>query len=73
MRKEAVHSLILNVPLFRGMSFALQQDPRFLRFSAIEDGRTTHYNLKVASAKVAQELLSEIRMNVPAELLTEAV
>jgi Ran-binding protein 3 len=48
MRKEAVHSLILNVSLFQGMNFSTAQDPRYIRFSAIEDGTTTHYNLRVS-------------------------
>jgi Ran-binding protein 3 len=50
MRKEAVHALILNVALFSGMSFATAQDPRYIRFSAIEDSATTHYNLRVCSS-----------------------
>jgi len=65
MRKEAVHSLILNVSLFKGMSFAIAQDPRYIRFSALEDGKTTHYNLRVSNAKIAKELLAEVRTNVP--------
>jgi Ran-binding protein 3 len=48
MRKEAVHSLILNVGLFKGMCFSTAQDPRYIRFSAIEEGKTTHYNLRVS-------------------------
>lgn len=48
MRKEAVYTLLLNVTLFPGMLCMLApQDPRYLRFSAIEDGSTTHYNLRV--------------------------
>lgn len=47
MRKEAVYAVILNVPLFKGMVCFIAADPRFLRFSVIEDGKTTHYNLRV--------------------------
>lgn len=80
MRKEAVYTLLLNVTLFRGMSCMLAQDPRYLRFSVIENGITTHYNLKVrisfcmifshtdmqvANAKIAQELMEEIQNNLP--------
>lgn len=87
MRKEAVYAVILNVTLFKGMSYALAQDPRYIRFSAIEEGKATHYNLrvrppsylrilpeilrkcfympKVSSAKMAQELLDEIKSNTP--------
>jgi Ran-binding protein 3 len=49
MRKEAVYTLLLNITLFHGMSCALSpQDPRYLRFSAIENGIATHYNLRVS-------------------------
>lgn len=47
MRKEAVFTVLLNVVLFPGMRCVLAQDPRYLRFSLIEDGVTTHYNLRV--------------------------
>jgi len=65
MRKDAVYTLLLNATLFPGMRCFLAQDPRYLRFSIIEDGATVHYNLRVASAKVAQELLEEINANIP--------
>lgn len=65
MRKEAVYTLLLNVTLFSGMRCSLAQDPRYLRFSVIEDGATTHYNLRVSNAKIAQELLEEINANIP--------
>ena len=47
MRKDAVYTLLLNITLFPGMKCSLAQDPRYLRFSAIENGVTTTYNLKV--------------------------
>ncbi|KAF8628700.1 hypothetical protein AX17_005923 [Amanita inopinata Kibby_2008] len=65
MRKEAVYTLLLNVTLFHGMRCGLAQDPRYLRFSVIEDGATTHYNLRVPNAKIAQDLLDEIEANIP--------
>ncbi|KAF9233472.1 hypothetical protein BU15DRAFT_90326 [Melanogaster broomeanus] len=65
MRKEAVYTLLLNVTLFQGMRCSLAQDPRYLRFSVIEDGKTVHYNLRVPNAKIAQELLEEINANIP--------
>lgn len=49
MRKEAVYALLLNVPLFYGMKCELAQDPRYVRFSVIESGAATHYNLRVRS------------------------
>ena len=48
MRKEAVFTLLLNVTLFNGMLCSLAQDPRYLRFSAIENGTAVHYNLRVS-------------------------
>ncbi|KAF9454381.1 hypothetical protein P691DRAFT_656277 [Macrolepiota fuliginosa MF-IS2] len=66
MRKEAVYALLLNVTLFPGMLCTLApQDPRYLRFSAIENGSTTHYNLRLGSAKAAQDLLTRIISNIP--------
>lgn len=47
MRKDATYTLLLNVTLFHGMKVSLAQDPRYIRFSAIEDGIATTYNLKV--------------------------
>ena len=47
MRKEAVYTLLLNATLFRGMRCFLAQDPRYLRFSVLDAGVTTHYNLRV--------------------------
>ncbi|KAJ3565708.1 hypothetical protein NP233_g7463 [Leucocoprinus birnbaumii] len=66
MRKDAVYTLLLNITLFHGMACTLSpQDPRYLRFSAIEDGSTTHYNLRLASAKAAQDLLAKIVTYIP--------
>ena len=48
MRKDAVYTLLLNVTLFPGMHCTLAQDPRYMRFSAIENGVTTIYTLKVS-------------------------
>lgn len=50
MRKEAVYALLLNITLFKGMSCSLAQDPRYIRFSAFENGKTTHYNLRVRTS-----------------------
>ncbi|EIW75098.1 hypothetical protein CONPUDRAFT_85429 [Coniophora puteana RWD-64-598 SS2] len=65
MRKEAVYAVLLNVTLFPGMKCFVAQDPRYIRFSAIEDGVTTHYNLRVSNAKIAEELLEEINSYIP--------
>lgn len=49
MRRDAVCTILLNIALFYGMACTLApQDPRYLRFSAIENGSTTHYNLRVS-------------------------
>lgn len=47
MRKDAVYAVLLNVTLFRGMSCAIAQDPRYLRFSVLASSGTMHYNLRV--------------------------
>ncbi|KAJ3717685.1 hypothetical protein C8R42DRAFT_676385 [Lentinula raphanica] len=68
MRKEAVYTLLLNVTLFAGMKCTLAQDPRYLRFSVIENGQqTTHYNLRLMTAKVAAELMEAIHENLPSK------
>ncbi|KAG1797876.1 uncharacterized protein HD556DRAFT_247394 [Suillus plorans] len=66
MRKEAVYTVILNVTLFSGMKCFIAQDSRYIRLSVIEDGVTIHYNLRVSNAKIAQDLLEEIKSNIPA-------
>ncbi|KAG5653606.1 hypothetical protein H0H81_011978 [Sphagnurus paluster] len=65
MRKEAVYTLLLNVTLFPGMRCSLAQDPRYLRFSVIEEGAAMHYNLRLANAKITKELLDEINAYIP--------
>jgi len=66
MRKEAVYNVLLNVTLFPGMRCDVAQDPRYLRFSVIENGGlAVHYNLRVANAKIAQELMEEIHNHIP--------
>ncbi|CDO69678.1 hypothetical protein BN946_scf184851.g66 [Trametes cinnabarina] len=67
MRKEAVYTVLLNATLFKGMRCFLAQDPRYIRFSVIEGAVTTHYNLRVQSAKVAEELLEEINAHIPTD------
>ncbi|KZT43161.1 hypothetical protein SISSUDRAFT_1057928 [Sistotremastrum suecicum HHB10207 ss-3] len=60
MRKEAIHSLILNVPLFKGMKFEIAQDPRYVRFAVPADGKFEQYNLRLSSAKAITELLEAV-------------
>ncbi|KAI0640738.1 hypothetical protein C8Q79DRAFT_1004119 [Trametes meyenii] len=67
MRKEAVYALLLNATLFKGMKCFLAQDPRYIRFSVFEGATTTHYNLRVSSAKIAEDLLEEINARIPSE------
>ncbi|KAH9939073.1 uncharacterized protein BXZ73DRAFT_44063 [Epithele typhae] len=67
MRKEAVHNVLLNATLFKGMRCVLAQDPRYIRFGVFEAGVATHYNLRVSSAKIAMELLEEINAHIPSE------
>lgn len=65
MRKEAVFTVLLNVTLFHGMAVSVTQDPRYVRISVIENGATVHYNLRVASAKIGEELLDAIKAYIP--------
>lgn len=67
MRKEAVHTLLLNAVLFKGMKCNLALDPRYIRFSVFENGAATHYNLRVSSSKIAEELLNEIILRIPTD------
>jgi len=73
MRKEAVFSLLLNISLFKGMRCTPAQDPRYVRFSCFEEGKPVHYNLRVANAKVATDLLDEINAHIPTEQTEEVV
>ncbi|KAI0287349.1 hypothetical protein BC826DRAFT_1045299 [Russula brevipes] len=65
MRKDAVYAVMLNVTLFRGMSCAIAQDPRYLRFSVLTPSGTIHYNLRVGNAQAATDLLKAINDNIP--------
>ena len=57
MRKEAVYTVLLNAPLFKGMRCTLAQDPRYIRFSMLEGGSTTHYNLRVSASRLCHHAL----------------
>ena len=52
MRKEAVYTVLLNVLLFKGMRCSITADPRYIRFSVLEDGVATHYNLRVSASPI---------------------
>jgi len=67
MRKEAVYTVLLNATLFKGMKCFTAQDPRYIRFSVFEGGTATHYNLRVQTAKIADELIDEINSHIPGE------
>lgn len=73
MRKEAVLSLLLNAPLFKGMRCSIAQDPRFVRFSVIEGAAAVHYNLRVSYAiwYLIDELLSSCRQLANAKVASE--
>lgn len=77
MRKEAVYTLLLNAPLFKGMRCFLAQDPRYLRFSVLEAGSATHYNLRVCIVPRASYLMDAqgdfqvTNAKIAEELLTE--
>ena len=65
MRKDAVLSLILNAPLFKGMHCTIGQDPRYVRFAAIESGAMVQYNLRCNNAPAAEELQKAISAWTP--------
>jgi Ran-binding protein 3 len=48
MRKEGVHSLLLNAPLFRELKLEIAQDPRYLRFAIPSRTAIEHFNLRVS-------------------------
>jgi hypothetical protein len=48
MRKEGVHSLMLNVPLFKELKFEIAQDARYVRFAVPTKTSIEHYNLRVS-------------------------
>jgi len=50
MRKDAVFTLLLNVQLFPGMRCNLAQDPRYVRFGVIENGKAMTYNVRVSKS-----------------------
>lgn len=55
MRSEGVLRLILNVNLFAGMGFNLEQD-KFLRIVALEAGKTVTFALKVGKGERIREI-----------------
>ncbi|KAF9648657.1 hypothetical protein BDM02DRAFT_3186979 [Thelephora ganbajun] len=67
MRKDAVYTVLLNTTLFKGMKCSYApQDQRYLRFSTFDRaGAPTHYNLRLANARIAGELLDEIIAHIP--------
>ncbi|KAI0036189.1 hypothetical protein K488DRAFT_82298 [Vararia minispora EC-137] len=65
MRKDAVLSVLLNAPLFKGMHCSIAQDPRYIRVSAIEAGSLTHYNIRVGSSTAAEMLHKAITAWTP--------
>lgn len=76
MRKDAVYTLLLNVTLFPGMRVSLAQDPRYIRFSTIENGVTTTYNLKVlysqSNSTITDKCLFKVsNAKIAADLLEE--
>ncbi|KAG8873348.1 hypothetical protein FRB97_006814 [Tulasnella sp. 331] len=47
MRAEAVHRLILNAALFRGMAVSTGPDPKYVKLTSLEDGKPVHYAIRV--------------------------
>ncbi|RUP45353.1 hypothetical protein BC936DRAFT_148280 [Jimgerdemannia flammicorona] len=66
MRADSVFRVILNVPLFPGMSCELAQE-KFVRIIVIEDGHLTQFAIKVSNKNIAEELYETLRMSIPAK------
>ncbi|KAG8899673.1 hypothetical protein FRB99_006504 [Tulasnella sp. 403] len=60
MRADAVHRLILNVGLFRGMVVTVGQDPKYVKLTSLENGKPSHYAIRVGNPKAAQDLHDRI-------------
>ncbi|RUS16322.1 hypothetical protein BC937DRAFT_91351 [Endogone sp. FLAS-F59071] len=64
MRADGVFRVILNAPLFAGMSCELAQE-KFVRIIAVENGQLQHFAIKVANKNIAEELYEVLRMSIP--------
>lgn len=65
MRKEGVHSLVLNVPLFREMKLEIAQDPRYVRFAVPTKTSIEHYNVRLSNAKGVEDLVEAVQYHIP--------
>lgn len=66
MRSEGVLRLILNVKLFKGMKANLEQD-KFLRMVAFEDGKATHFAIRMGNAAAASQFTQTVQSLIPKE------
>lgn len=68
MRADAVHRVLLNAPLFHGMSVSIAQDPKFVKIASLESGKVSQYLFKCLGASAAvtgQELHDRIMSYIP--------
>ncbi|KAG8950269.1 hypothetical protein FRC04_007903 [Tulasnella sp. 424] len=68
MRADAVHRVLLNAPLFHGMSVSIAQDPKFVKIASLENGKVAQYLFKCLGASAAvtgQELHDQIMSYIP--------
>ncbi|VDC05197.1 unnamed protein product [Peniophora sp. CBMAI 1063] len=65
MRKDAVLSLLVNAPLFKGMHCTVAADQRYVRFAAIENGAMVQYNLRCNNAQAAEDLQKAVSAWIP--------
>ena len=47
LRTDGVLRLVLNANLFRGMNFEIAQDPRYVKFGIIVNGKVVLHTLRV--------------------------
>jgi len=67
MRADAVHRLILNAALFRGMAVSTGQDPKYVKLTSLEEGKPVHYAIKVGNVKAAEDLYEAIEEHIPVD------
>jgi len=65
MRKEGVHSLMLNVPLFKELKLEVTQDTRYVRFAVPTKASIEHYNLRLSTAKGVEDFVEAIQDHKP--------
>ncbi|KAF8579940.1 hypothetical protein K439DRAFT_1663031 [Ramaria rubella] len=72
LRTDGVLRLVLNTSLFKGMNFAIAQDPRYVKFGLIVDKKIQLHTLRLGSTKNAEDLLEQVKAHTPGLSVTDA-